>query len=321
VPAEAGSRLVAVTGATGFIGRRLLPQLAAAGWRLRILVRRDPADALWGDLDIEVVQGDLRDAAASTQLVAGADAVVHLAGLIKAPSRDDFMRANRDGTRHLASAVAANPQTHLLLVSSLAAREPTFSDYAASKRAAEQAAIDVLGERLSILRPPAVYGPGDRETLAFFKLASLPWVPLLGAAQARSAVIHVDDLCAALVGMLGRPATGRIETACDARPAGYSWREVMETAAGALGVTPRGYLPLPAGLLKTVAIAGDLGRLLGRGNMLNTQKLRELRHLDWAVSDAERLNLPQWTPAWGLQAGFADAVLAYRQHGWLPARP
>lgn len=314
----AEGRLVAVTGATGFIGRRLLPQLAAAGWRLRILVRRDPADVLWGDLDVEVVQGDLRDAAASQRLVDGADAVVHLAGLIKAATRDDFMRANRDGTRYLASAVAASARTHLLLVSSLAAREPGFSDYAASKRAAEQVAIETLGQRLSILRPPAVYGPGDRETLAFFKLASLPWIPLLGTAEARSAVIHVDDLCSALVAMLERPPSGRIEAVSDARPAGYSWREVMQTAAAALGVRPRGYWPLPPALLKTVARCGDLGRLLGGGNMLNSQKLRELRHLDWSISGDERLNLAQWTPAWDLQAGFADAVKAYRQAGWLP---
>jgi nucleoside-diphosphate-sugar epimerase len=246
--------------------------------------------------------------------------VIHLAGLIKAPRREDFMRANRDGTRHLAEAVAAHPSTHLLHVSSLAAREPELSDYAASKHAAEQAAIDVLGARLSILRPPAVYGPGDRETLAFFRMASLPWVPLLGAAEARSAVIHVDDLCAALVGMIGRAPTGKVETASDAHPAGYSWREVMEAAVTASGARPRGYFTMPRWLLASVAFVGDLGRQLGRGNMLNRQKLRELRHLDWAVQPAECLNLPGWSPRIDIQAGFADAVLAYRQAGWLPAR-
>lgn len=321
MPADgvAARGLVAVTGATGFIGRRLLPQLAAAGWRIRILVRRDPADAQWGDLDIEVVQGDLVDATASTRLVAGADAVVHLAGMIKAPRRADFMRANRDGTRHLAAAVAASPGTHLLQVSSMAAREPELSDYAASKRAAEQAAIDLLGARLSILRPPAVYGPGDRETLAFFRLASLPWVPLLGEPEARSAVIHVGDLCAALVGMLGRPPTGRVETACDARPAGYRWCEIMEAAAAALGRVPRGYFEVPRPLLRSIATLGDLGRAIGRGNMLNSDKLREIRHLDWSVSAGERLRLPGWSPGMDLRTGFADAVKAYRTAGWLPA--
>jgi nucleoside-diphosphate-sugar epimerase len=314
--AEPGRR-VAVTGATGFIGRRLLPQLAAAGWRLRMLARRDPADRLWGDLDIEVVQGDLLDAAASQRLVDGADAVVHLAGLIKAARREDYLRANRDGTRNLAQAVAASG-AQLLLVSSLAAREPGLSDYAASKRAAEQVAIDLLGPRLSILRPPAVYGPGDRETLAFFQLASLPWVPLFGDPAARSAVIHVDDLCAALVRLLERPATGKVETASDANPAGYSWRQIMEAAVAALGARPQGYLQVPRFLLGTIAAAGDLGRLIGHPNMLNSDKLRELRHLDWSVRAGERLDLPDWTPAYGLGPGFEDAVKAYRSAGWLP---
>ncbi|MDB5968148.1 MAG: Nucleoside-diphosphate-sugar epimerase [Hydrocarboniphaga sp.] len=312
-------RRVAVTGATGFIGRRLLPQLAAAGWDIRILVRRDPADVFWANLDIEVVQGDLVDAAASRRLVEGADAVVHLAGLIKAPRRADFMRANRDGTRHLAEAVAAAERAHLLLVSSLAAREPGLSDYAASKRAAEQAAFEVLGARLSVLRPPAVYGPGDRETLAFFELARLPWVPLLGAPEARSAVIHVDDLCSALVGMLARLPTGRVETASDAHPAGYRWREIMEAAAGALGAKPRGYFQLPRPLLRSLAAVGDIGRIIGRGNMLNSDKLGELRHLDWTVGDGELLNLPGWAPGFDLKTGFADAVSSYRAAGWLPA--
>ena len=316
MPAKAVRR-VAVTGATGFIGRRLLPQLADAGWDLRILVRRDPADRLWGDLDIEVVQGDLLDAAAVGRLVDGADAVVHLAGLIKAARREHYLHANRDGTRSLARAVAAT-SAHLLLVSSLAAREPELSDYAASKHAAEQAAIEVLGRRLSVLRPPAVYGPGDRETLAFFRMAALPWVPVLGDPAARTAVIHVDDLCAALVGMLEQPVSGVIETASDARPDGYRWSEIMAAAAAAIGARPRAYVPLPRPLLRAIAAAGDFGRLIGRPNMFSSDKLRELSHLDWSVPAHERLHLPGWAPRYELQAGFEDAVRAYRGAGWLP---
>ena len=187
-----------------------------------------------------------------------------------------------------------------------------------ARGAAEQVAIDLLGPRLSILRPPAVYGPGDRETLAFFQLASLPWVPLLGDPAARSAVIHVDDLCAALVLMLERPATGKVETASDANPAGYSWRQIMEAAVAALGARPQGYLQVPRFLLGTIAAAGDLGRLIGQPNMLNSDKLRELRHLDWSVRAGERLDLPGWRPAYGLGPGFEDAVKTYRSAGWLP---
>lgn len=317
-PADAG-RTVAVTGATGFIGRRLLPQLAAAGWNLRILVRRDPADAQWAGLDIDVVQGSLDQRDALRRLVTGVDAVIHLAGCIKAPHRDDYLRANRDGCGDLAGAIAAHaPEAHLLLVSSLAAREPALSDYAFSKRAGEQAATDRLGERVSVLRPPAVYGPGDRETLAFFQLAALRWVPLLGSADARSAVIHVDDLAAAMVAMIERGASGRVEVPSDATPAGYSWRQIMQAAAEAIGAHPRGFVELPYSLLRSVAWAGDLGRRLGQANMLSSDKLRELRHRDWSVAPAERLQLDAWSPRYGLHDGFADAVVAYRRLGWLP---
>jgi Nucleoside-diphosphate-sugar epimerases len=128
--------LVAVTGASGFIGRRLLMHLAAAGHRTRALLRSTP-----GDLDpapTEVITGDLADAEALTRLTRGADVVIHLAGRIKARRRADYFAVNRDGTAALVRALAgAEGEPHLLLISSLAAREPRLSDYAASKQAAE----------------------------------------------------------------------------------------------------------------------------------------------------------------------------------------
>ena len=179
------SPLAAVTGATGFIGRHLVAELHRAGWRVRLLLRREPDVAEWRDLPPpQVVAGALDDDAALERLVEGADVVIHLAGLIKAARRRDFLAVNRDGAAAMARAVErVAPGARFVLVSSLAAREPQLSDYAASKRAGEGAVLEVLGSRATVLRPPVVYGPGDRETLVFFQLAGRRLVPLLGSAE------------------------------------------------------------------------------------------------------------------------------------------
>ncbi len=166
-----GDRLVAVTGATGFLGRRLVRVLAEQGWTVRILARRDITDPAWRDLEPQLVIGDLANTAALATLCDGADCVVHLAGPIKARDRAAFDRANVEGARRVAQA-AKTAGARLILVSSLAAREPQLSDYAGSKRGGEDAAREIFGGDLTIVRPPAIYGPGDVETLRLFKMAS-----------------------------------------------------------------------------------------------------------------------------------------------------
>ncbi|MGH8516738.1 MAG: NAD-dependent epimerase/dehydratase family protein [Panacagrimonas sp.] len=315
----AGSRLVALTGATGFIGLHLVRTLKAAGHRVRLLVRRTPAAGAWGDATPELVRGALEDERAIDALVTGADAVIHLAGLIKATSRAVFMSVNRDGAASVARRTRAlAPSAHFLLVSSLAAREPGLSDYAASKRAGENAAREAFGAPITVLRPPAVYGPGDRETLIFFQLARRKWIPLLGPPEARAAMIHVADLCQLIAALADGPARDAVLTASDARPDGYRWEEVMGAAARAVGNTAPRFIRAPVSLLRAVALAGDAGRLLGSANMLNSQKLRELRHADWAVPPAEQARVEGWAPRFDLDRGFVNAVDGYRAAGWLP---
>ena len=313
--------LAAVTGATGFIGRHLVAALAQAGWRTRLLLRREPDESQWRALRPQVVAGSLGDEAALARLVHGADAVIHLAGLIKAARRSDFFQVNRDAAQSMALTVQRlAPQAHFLLVSSLAAREPALSDYAASKLAGEAAVLSVLGSRATVLRPPAVYGPGDRETLLFFRLASGHWVPLLGGSDARVAMIHVQDLSRLIVRLLATSPRGEVLAAADGRPDGYRWDELLGTAAQAVGnQTPR-FVRAPLSLLGGVALVGDLARAMGSTSMLSSQKLRELRHPDWSVPLNELTQPPGWAAHFDLVSGFADAVAWYRSAGWLPSR-
>jgi nucleoside-diphosphate-sugar epimerase len=310
--------VVALTGASGFIGRRLAPMLAADGWRVRMLLRRDPVMAEWRGLDPQVIAGDLRDPAALRRLVEGVDAVMHVGGLIKAARRADYDAVNLVASRTLAELVReVAPAARMVHLSTLAAREPKLSGYAASKRAGEDAVREVLGERVTVLRPPAVYGPGDRETLVFFQMAGKAVVPLPGRPEARAAMIHVDDLCSLLVALLRDPVGGQVLSAADARPGGYSWREVFATAARAVGNPGARLVHAPALLLRAIALGGDVARLFGVANMLNSEKLRELRHPDWTVRPQEWARPAGWAPRHDLVEGFAGAVAWYRRAGWL----
>ncbi len=317
--------VVAVTGASGFIGRRLVPMLVRAGWQVRVLMRRDPLLPEWRGLRLQVVAGSMGDARALERLVSGAHHVVHLAGLIKAARARELFAVNRDGAVVLANVMArCAPTAHCLAVSSIAAREPQLSDYAASKRAGEDALKSALGALCTVLRPAAVYGPGDLETLRIFKLAGGSWVPLLGAARARVALIHVDDLTALIAALSSAMVRAEFScaapvTAADAHREGYTWQSLMSAAARAVGNDTPHFFFAPRALLHAVAWSGDLARAMGIDSLVSHQKLGELMHADWSARDP----MPEvggWRPRFTLQQGFDDTVAWYRAAGWLSPR-
>jgi nucleoside-diphosphate-sugar epimerase len=308
--------LAAVTGATGFLGQHLVRALASDGWRVRILARRAPISPFWAGLEPEVVIGGLEDEAALGRLCAGADLVAHAAGLI-AGSEQDLHRVNVDGSRRLALASQRRaPGARVLAISSLAAREPQLSAYAASKRAGEDAAREVLGEGVAVIRPPAIYGPGDRETLRIFRAAAhAPMLPVLHP-NARVAVIHVEDAARQIVALGQMKSECGAVGLCDARPEGYSWRELMQTAAAVLG-RPRRLVRIPSGVLLALAAADMMGNGWRRRTAtLTFGKVRELTHLDWGIQPHERA---RGAPAavFDLRAGFAHTVAWYRKNAWL----
>ncbi len=312
--------LVALTGATGFLGRHLAVALAARGMRLRILTRGRSAHPLWTDFNPELVPGDLDDAAALSALVRDADVVIHAAGLIKARSRREFLEVNRNGSGRLAAVVQRHArEAHLIGISSLAARAPHLSAYAQSKRAGEAALRDSFSGRLSILRPPVIYGPWDRETLAIFRAATRGIVPLPGSRTARVAMIHVADAAAGIAALAAwRDAPGgAIHALADPNPAGYSPREIIGLAASALGTHPR-LVRLPQ---SAVLLAGHLtglsARLRGQAATFSGGKAREMLHPDWSVMPGELLPAVLHRGEIDLRSGFSSTVAWYRQMGWL----
>lgn len=305
--------VVAVTGATGFLGRHLVRALAHDGWRPRVLVRRDPVHPFWRDLEVEVVTGDLRTSGALNRLADGAEVFIHVAGLIKAASLDGFNRVNQDGA-HAAAVAAKAAGARFILVSSLAAREPSLSNYAASKRAGEEA-VRAVDPSALIFRPPAIYGPGDTETLGLFQLAARsPVLPVLSPAS-RIAMIHVHDAAAKLVAFCRAPVLGLVETS-DVRRDGYTWTEIMQGAARVMGAKPR-LIRLPdPGILTAGALVDAWSFLTKTPSVFGLGKARELLHADWTPSSAP---MAEGVPSvFGLVDGFAHTVDWYRSAGWLP---
>ncbi|WP_411289331.1 NAD-dependent epimerase/dehydratase family protein [Phenylobacterium sp.] len=306
--------LAAVTGATGFLGQHVVRALADAGWRVRILARRDPVSLFWSGLTPEVIPGDLGDATALARLCTGADLVVHVAGLISG-RRGDLQRVNVEGTRRLAQAVLGAAVPRVLHISSLAARAPHLSAYAASKRAGEDVVEALLGGRVTLVRPPAVYGPGDRETLRLFALAaSSPMLPVLDPA-ARVAVVHVQDAARQIAWLVDFPHVGPFSLS-GARPAGYEWRELMQTAATALDRPARLLRIHPVALYGMASLEGIANSWRQRTPVITFGKVRELTYLDWGIRSAERApGAP--APEFDLLSGFRQTIGWYRSQGWL----
>lgn len=302
--------VVALTGATGFIGGALCQPLTRAGWQVRALVRRAPGTA--PTPKIEWISGDLDNTAALDRLVADADAIIHCAGAVRGRSAECFERVNVSGSERLLRAIRTGSRcTRFLLMSSLAAREPTLSWYAASKRNAEEAVQREAGSlALTIFRPTAVYGPGDRELKPVFRLLRHGLLPIPGSRAARLSLLHVQDLVTAVLRWLDSspPVVGTFELH-DGRAGGYTWQSIATIASRAHG-RPVRLLPLPqAGLSLAAAVNLRLAQWLGYEPMLTPGKLRELRHPDWICDNGAFAEALGWRPKIDLERALREGLI------------
>lgn len=279
------TRLAALTGGTGFLGRHVIRELATQGWKVRILARTQPQLPELADVEIGLTLGDLADPGALRTLAAGADVFIHIAGVVKAKNRHGFMAANRDGAERAAKAWAdATTGGRFVLISSMAARAPELSHYAASKRAGEDAVSAVLtGRDWRILRPGAIYGKYDQESLKVLKLSNAPVQLMLNTPAARVAMVDARDAARAIVAAAGVSDIGAVHEISDATHEGYRWDELADIAAKALGKRARP-VRLPSPVLKGIGgVGGAIAGITGGVEMLTPGKVREILHQDWSV--------------------------------------
>jgi nucleoside-diphosphate-sugar epimerase len=302
--------LLAITGATGFVGSALLDAALAEGHQVRALARREQAPRA----GVEWVRGDLGDTGALAALVAGADAVVHVAGLTNTPDPAQFEIANVTGTAHVIAAMVEAGVRRLVLVSSLAAREPKLSAYGASKARAETL-VEASGLDWTIVRPPGVYGPRDVDYLEMFRTAKWGFVPLPPGGA--SSIIHADDLARLLVTLAASnaaPTRKKIYEPDDGREGGWSHKELAAAIGRAMGrrvIAP--HLPRP--VLEAAAAADRIAR--GDKAKLTPDRVGYMCHPNWVARFDRKPPPGLWQPQIAGEEGLKATAEWYRREGWL----
>ncbi len=290
---------VALTGATGFIGQVLLKHLSGRGIRVKALYRPSSYPSPESTDSVHWQAGTLEDMDLLRALVNGSDTVIHCAGAVRGRTLKHFREVNADGVERVVQVASEQGAKHFILMSSLAAREPGLSPYAASKKLGEEI-LPRYTNRISwsIMRPPAVYGPGDREMQPLLKLIKQGIVPIIGDQNGRFSLIHVDDLAKATICLLqtNHLQNGQCFELHDGHAGGYTWQQNASIATSLNGKRPR-CLSIPRFLMRTVGVINLLGAgLIGYQPMLTPGKVREIFHPDWVCDNTAISEATGWQP-------------------------
>ena len=298
---------IAITGATGFLGSHLIELALAHGHQVNALTRRPqpPSDGVtW-------IEGALDRPDSLSALCEGCDAVIHVAGVINGTAHE-FYLGNVAGTEAMIAAAARADVARFVHISSLSAREPALSAYGRSKCESEEPVI-AAGRDWTIIRPPAIYGPRDREMLDLFRFARYGLLPL--PPGGRLSIIHVRDLCGLILACLGDSAShGRTYEPDDGRETGWTSVELARAIGHAVG---RKVLPLP--LPRRLLLAGVRLDTLIRGAKakLTRDRVNYFCHPDWTAAPHARPPASLWRAGIPTEEGLAATARWYKVQGWL----
>ncbi len=325
---------VLVTGATGFLGSHIAELLARQGHTVRVLVRHTSDRSFLQGFETEEALGDVTQPDTLPAAVEGAEAIVHAAGLTKARSAAEFEAVNAQGTANLLAALdPSQPLRRFVLISSISAHGPSddgqprppdapaapVTTYGRSKLGGEEAVRSWAGDRrpATIIRPPVIYGPRDRELLPFFRLARWRLAPLLGDGTNVVSFVYVED--AARAAVLAATAEDDAPSATYALDDGavHTWRDLLAAVEQAVGRKAL-RIPSPPWAYASAAFVSELyGRLRRQAVIFTRDKVVEMRQRYWVCSHDEISRDLGWEPQVGIGEGAALTAAWYRQHGWL----
>ncbi len=299
--------MLAVTGATGFVGQALLDR---ATGELRALARQPQAPRK----GVEWVAGDLADSRALRKLLKGAEAVLHVAGVVNAPDHAGFEAGNVTGTMNVIEAAKKAGVPRLVFVSSLSAREPDLSLYGASKARAERLVM-ASGLDWTIVRPPGIYGPRDVDYFEMFRMARWGVVPV-PPREGRSSLIHVDDLARLLLALVpgGEAVSHQVFEPDDGKPDGWSHYELARAIGWAMGRRPW-VIHLSRAWLDRAAKVDR--RVRGTKARLTADRVGYMAHPHWVAHAGAAVPHDLWKPLIGTRDGLKATGQWYRQQRWL----
>lgn len=302
------TKTIAVTGATGFVGSTLLNAAAVEGVSVRALTRRPQPDRP----GVTWIEGALDQPESLSRLVEGSDAVIHVAGVVNAATHEGFELGNIRGTGAILAAAKAVGVKRIVHVSSLAAREPQLSVYGWSKAGAEDA-VRTSGLDWTMVRPPAIYGPGDMEMLDIFKMAKTGIILMPPAGHL--SIIHAGDLAQLLLALTAANApVGQIYEVDDGQTGGWTHIDFAKAVADA--VSRRALvLSTPRPVLK---VGSAIDRLLrGDKAKLTADRVNYFCHPDWRVDPPARPDNALWVPKIETRRGLRETADWYRKAGLL----
>jgi nucleoside-diphosphate-sugar epimerase len=326
-------RKVLVTGASGFVGGHIVQVLRSRGVAVRCLVRPTSRLDFIAPSAPEMALGNVTEPETLAPALEGIDAVVHCAGLTRAASRIDYFQVNEGGTGNLYTACKKRKEQiqRIVHISSLAAFGPSadgkpvtedsiphpISDYGKSKLAGQRLAEACLDELpLSILVPPAVYGPRDVDFYVYFKLVARGIMPFIGSKERQVSLIYVKDLAEAAIRVLfSDRAVGRtylVDDGCI-----HTWASVGDAIGSAMMRTPK-RIRLPIAAVRGMGAIGDFGSKLTRKPwLLNSQKVEDFLQAAWTCSSQRIRNELGFRDQYPFDQGIRETLHWYRDNKWL----